>query len=52
MFYYLTVLVYTKKIIQLSVGGWRWVFTVPLIKLVDMNLRTIIPDDKHGFRDI
>ena len=27
---YLTVLVYTKKIIHLSVGGLWWVFTSPL----------------------
>ena len=30
MFYYLTVLVYTKKTIHLSVGGWQWVSTAPL----------------------
>ena len=30
MLNYLIVLVYTKTIIHLNVGGWCWIFTSPL----------------------
>ena len=35
--YYLTVLVYTKTTIHLSVGGNRWIFTSPLRGSVNIH---------------
>ena len=55
--YYLTVLVFIKTAIHLSVGGWRWIFISPLLGWVNIHhwrppLRWIVFNYLAGHRSV